>query len=198
MISIKVRGVKQAVKKLQVIRGPKLRSNVQRAMNKIVLTLERDIKKNFTHTKALPKYRGKLRATRDITGITRRYPSEPGEPPANQTGQLRAAIKSQVLMGKSGKEYFVTGIVGAMSPPYANKDYGVYNELGTGQRGRGDALTLNPDIYGGFGKIFNRLKFSSVKGMQRRPYLQPVYEHNKIFITQTLNNAINKNFDDRI
>lgn len=204
MISVKIKNVNEIVKNLEAIRGPKLRTVAQRGMNKIVKTLEQSIKTGFTHTTLMPtkRYRSETkniinRAKRGNLGLRRRYPSKPGQPPAIQTGQLRATIKSEVLMGKpiTGKNYIVIGIVGNMSSPISGKDYGTYNELGTGQRGAADFVTVDKDLYGidWFSESFS----TSVRGMQRRPFIQAAYNKHKGLINDFLK-AMDQNFNKRI
>ena len=208
MISVKIRNVNEVVKNLEAIRGPKLRTVAQRGMNKIVKTLEQSIKTSFTKTALMPNraqkhlvnYRsmeGKITRSRMEHGFRRRYPSKPGEPPAIQTGQLRATIRSEVLMGKliTGKKYIVTGVVGNMSTPVPGKDYGTFNELGTGQRGAADFITVDQDLYG---ITWFSTKFSTgVRGMQRRPFLQLAHSKHKGQINDFLK-TIDENFNTRI
>jgi HK97 gp10 family phage protein len=95
-------------------------ANVE-AMKKAALLVESDVKKNFT-----------------LQGQGRQYgrhiASRPGEPPAIDTGTLRASIMNEVE--KSGMN--VTGKVGpdiekiaAKAPVGTNVEYGFYLELGT-------------------------------------------------------------------
>ena len=95
-------------------------ANVQ-AMHKAALLVESDVKQNFT-----------------LQGQGRQYgkhtASRPGEPPAIDTGVLRASMMSEVV--KSGTN--VTGKVGpdvehiaAKAPVGTNVEYGFYLEMGT-------------------------------------------------------------------
>ena len=91
------------------------------AMHKAALLVESDVKQNFT-----------------LQGQGRQYgkhtASRPGEPPAIDTGVLRASMMSEVV--KSGTN--VTGKVGpdvehiaAKAPVGTNVEYGFYLEMGT-------------------------------------------------------------------
>ena len=95
-------------------------ANVE-AMHKAAMLVESDVKKNFT-----------------LQGQGRRYgkhtASRPGEPPAIDTGILRASIMNEVEVSGSS----VNGKVGpdvefmaAKAPVGTNVEYGYYLELGT-------------------------------------------------------------------
>jgi hypothetical protein len=201
MIGIQIKNVNEVVKNLQAIRGPKLRTIAQRGMNSLVKTLEQSIKTNFSQTALMAKAsRSKQfnpRINRAIAGRGKRFPSDPGKPPAIQTGQLRATIKSEVLMGKiaGSTKYLVVGVVGNMSSPVVGKDYGTFNELGTGQRGAADFITVDQNLYG---ITWFSEKFSTHKrGMQRRPFLQTAFEKHKRTINDFIK-RIDQNFNTRI
>lgn len=92
-----------------------------RAMHKAALLVESDVKKNFT-----------------LQGQGRRYgkhiASRPGEPPAIDTGILRASIMSEVkqhglsIDGRVGPD---VEHIAAKAPIGTNVEYGLYLELGT-------------------------------------------------------------------
>lgn len=92
-----------------------------KAMQKAALLVESDVKKNFT-----------------LQGQGRRYgkhiASRPGEPPAIDTGILRASIMNEVELkgisveGKVGPDI---ELIAAKAPVGTNVEYGYYLEIGT-------------------------------------------------------------------
>lgn len=96
------------------------KANVE-AMHKAALLVEADTKKNFT-----------------LQGQGRRYgkhiASRPGEPPAIDTGILRASITNEVELKGVGVEGRVgpdIEYIAAKAPVGTNVEYGYYLEIGT-------------------------------------------------------------------
>lgn len=112
------------------------------AMKKAGFVVARDVKKNFTQVtgdiNALFQQQ-RVSARRTKTG-KRHFRSKPGEPPAVDTGVLRASITSETTMSTSGLS--VEGKVGpdidhirAETPAGTDVEYGLYLELGTANMG---------------------------------------------------------------
>jgi len=91
----------------------RMNGQLEKAISTAAIVLEADIKTHFT-------LRGAGRLYRKRKGIYHRA-SLPGQPPAIDTGLLRASIQHEVLKSRDR----VTGRAGT------NVDYGRYLELGT-------------------------------------------------------------------
>ena len=89
------------------------------AMKRAVLIVERDVKMNFTKQGTYRKYRRRKKKGKDEF----HFSSRPGEPPAIDTGDLRASIGNEVIKSSS----FVDGLVGDTE----NLKYAPMLELGT-------------------------------------------------------------------
>ena len=93
------------------------------AMNKAALLVESDVKQNFT-----------LQGRGRVYGRRKHRASLPGQPPAIDTGTLRASIMSEVertglnVIGKVGPD---VEKIAAKAPIGTNINYGFYLELGT-------------------------------------------------------------------
>ena len=97
------------------------------AMKKAALVVERDVKTHFTTD-------GTGRSSRRTKTGKRHFASLPGQPPAVDTGVLRASIMGQAKIEGIG----ITGKVGpdidhirAEAPAGTDVEYGYYLELGT-------------------------------------------------------------------
>jgi HK97 gp10 family phage protein len=104
-------------------KGKKINSNVSKAITRCCLILERDIKLSMTNT---PRQTHTVHYTSAETGREQTYGagrSVPGNPPAVDTGLLRASITHRIEGG--GWEQKTTGYVGVAL------DYGFYLEFGT-------------------------------------------------------------------
>lgn len=98
-----------------------------RAMTKAALIVERDVKKNFTKKGSGASRRKTLTGKRHKASLA-------GQPPAVDTGILRASIMHQIKV-KAGS---VNGMVGvdieklaALSSAGTDVEYGLYLEVGT-------------------------------------------------------------------
>ncbi len=203
-MKLKMKGFMGVRKKLQVLRGRQLKTAEMRGMSKAVKYLELYIKTHFTRTKMLPKKGAMIHGNKRYRSPdNRRYPSEPGQPPAIQTTKLRASIKSEVTRDSKGN---VIGVVGALRKG-KSVEYDIFNEFGTGQRGAGDAsseLKGSKAIsfpIGGLlgGRGVKSLKFNTgLQGMQRRPFLTPAIQRNMAMVNKLIQSEVKKKTDVKL
>jgi HK97 gp10 family phage protein len=100
-------------------KGKKVQSNVAKAITKACLIVERDAKLSMTNTIKLSPMFVALHGGK----ANGHLPSQPGSPPAVDTGRLRASITHRIEGG--GWEKTTRGYVGT------NVIYGRYLEFGT-------------------------------------------------------------------
>lgn len=104
------------------------------AMERAARVVELDVKRNFTEVGSADPTAGQRISVRKTKSGKRHYRSLPGEPPAVDTGTLRASIMSSValdgvnVVGKVGPD---VEVIAQRVPVGTDVEYGLYLELGT-------------------------------------------------------------------
>lgn len=208
MLTITVKGFGTTKTKLQTLRTVDLKKAEERGLLKGMLFLEKYIKTHFTGVKTslrgntgLSKRRrqknnkgqhGK-RSKLSLLKKVKRPHSLPFQPPAVQSGKLRASIKGMVVRGSDG---VTVGLIGAIRQTLST-NYDIYLELGTGQKGSAGRGTVNESWLPK--NFISSLKYTTSKvGMDRRPYLQPAVERNERLLLRFVREEIRKVSDRKI
>jgi len=154
-----IKNLAEVRRKFKLLYGKNLKTAEARAMNQLVLSSANTIKREMSKVPVRKDSKGKITAGG----------SKPFGFPSVVAGNLKGNIIGRVVR-IAGK---VVGLLGSFRKELEDGPYDKYLEFGTGRRGASGRGTIKEEIYG---KEFTQsLSFkSSVAGMTRRPFLEPI------------------------
>ena len=156
---LRIKNLAEVRRKFKLLYGKNLKSAEAVAMNNVVLTSANTIKKEMS----------KVPVKKDSGGRIVAGGSRPFGFPSVVSGNLKGNIVGRVVK-ISGK---VVGLLGSFRKELEDGPYDIMLEFGTGRRGASGRGTIKKEIYGK--EFVQNLSFkSSVEGMTRRPFLEPI------------------------